>query len=136
MHAFSYARPATLAEAVAILDARGPDARLLAGGTDLVIRLRDGTARPSVVVDLKGIAELRSAIREDAGWLAISATTVMTDIAADARVRRHYPALVEAAAVVGSVQIRNRATLAGNVCNASPAADTDTPPEPPRRRGA
>jgi carbon-monoxide dehydrogenase medium subunit len=127
MHTFSYARPGTLAEAVALLDAHGPDARLLAGGTDLIIRLRDGTARPSVVIDLKRIAELRPGIREDAGWLTISATTVMTDVAADARVRRHFPALVEAAAVVGSVQIRNRATLAGNVCNASPAADTAPP---------
>jgi carbon-monoxide dehydrogenase medium subunit len=127
MHTFSYARPGTLAEAVALLDAHGPDARLLAGGTDLVIRLRDGTLRPSVVIDLKRIAELRPAIREDAGWLTISATTVMTDVATDARVRRHFPALVEAAAVVGSVQIRNRATLAGNVCNASPAADTAPP---------
>jgi len=57
----------------------------------------------------------------------IGATTVMTDIAADARVRRHFTALAEAAAVVGSVQVRNRATLAGNICNASPAADTAPP---------
>ena len=124
MHTFAYARPATLAEAVALLEAHGPDARLLAGGTDLVIRLRDGTARPVVVVDVKRIAELRPAIREADGRVTISATSVMTDIAADERVRRHFPALVEAAAVVGSVQIRNRATLAGNICNASPAADT------------
>ena len=123
MHTFAYARPATLAEAVALLEAHGPDARLLAGGTDLIIRLRDGTARPVVVVDIKRIAELRPAIREDAGGVTISAGTVMTDIAADPHVVRHFPALAEAAAVVGSVQIRNRATLAGNVCNASPAAD-------------
>jgi CO/xanthine dehydrogenase FAD-binding subunit len=127
MHTFAYARPATLAEAVALLDAHGPDARLLAGGTDLVIRLRDGSARPAVVIDVKRIAELRPGIREDAGRITISATTVMTDLVADERVRRHFPALVEAAAVVGSVQIRNRATLAGNVCNASPAADTAPP---------
>jgi CO/xanthine dehydrogenase FAD-binding subunit len=124
MHTFAYARPATLAEAVALLAAHGPDARLLAGGTDLVIRLRDGSVRPAVVIDVKGIAELRPAIREDGGRLVISAATVMTDVAADGRVRRSFPALAEAAAVVGSVQIRNRATLAGNVCNASPAADT------------
>ena len=123
MHTFAYARPATLAEAVALLEAHGPDARLLAGGTDLIIRLRDGTARPVVVVDIKRIAELRPAIREDAGGVTISAGTVMTDIAADPLVVRHFPALAEAAAVVGSVQNRNRATLAGNVCNASPAAD-------------
>jgi len=124
MHTFAYARPTTLAEAVAILDEHGPGARLLAGGTDLLIRLRDGTARPVLVVDLKRIAELRPAIREEDGRLVISAGTVMTDIAADDTVRRFFGALAEAASVVGSVQIRNRATLAGNVCNASPAADT------------
>lgn len=127
MHTFAYARPTTLGEAVALLAAHGPDARVLAGGTDLVIRLRDGSARPGVIVDIKRIAELRPSIREEAGRLVIGAGTVMTDIAADERVRRTFPALAEAAAVVGSVQIRNRATLAGNVCNASPAADTAPP---------
>jgi carbon-monoxide dehydrogenase medium subunit len=121
---FTYARPETVGEAVALLDRHGPDARLLAGGTDLIIRLRDGTVRPSVVVDVKRVAELRPGIVEEAGRLVISATTVMTDVMADPRVRRHFVALAEAAAVVGSVQIRNRATLAGNLCNASPAADT------------
>jgi carbon-monoxide dehydrogenase medium subunit len=127
MHTFDYVRPATLAEAVTLLATHGPDARLLAGGTDLVIRLRDGTVRPRLVVDLKRIAELRPTIREEDGHLVISATTVMTDIATDERVLRHFIALAEAAAVVGAVQIRNRATLAGNICNASPAADTAPP---------
>jgi CO/xanthine dehydrogenase FAD-binding subunit len=124
MHTFAYERPATLGEAVALLEAHGPDARLLAGGTDLIIRLRDGSLAPAVVVDVKRIAELAPGIREDDGRLVIGATTVMTDIAADPRVGRHFRALAEAAAVVGSVQIRNRATLGGNICNASPAADT------------
>lgn len=127
MQPFAYRRPSSLAEAVAILESSGPEARLLAGGTDLIIRLRDGTLRPSVVVDVKGVAELRPGIREDDGRLVIAATTVMTDIMADPRVRRDFTALAEAAAVVGSVQIRNRATLAGNLCNASPAADTSPP---------
>jgi CO/xanthine dehydrogenase FAD-binding subunit len=124
MRAFSYERPATIADAVALLALHGPDARVLAGGTDLVIRLRDGSARPSVVVDVKRIPELDPAIREVDGRLVIGATTVMTEIADDARIRDRFTALAEAAAVVGSVQIRNRATLAGNLCNASPAADT------------
>jgi carbon-monoxide dehydrogenase medium subunit len=124
MQPFTYARPATLAEAVALLAERGPDARVLAGGTDLIIRLRDGSATPSVVVDVKHVAELAPGIREEAGMLAIGATTVMSDIADHPAIRRHAAALAEAAAVVGSVQIRNRATLAGNLCNASPAADT------------
>jgi len=124
MHAFTYARPSTVAEAVALLEAHGPAARVLAGGTDLIIRLRDGSLAPAVVIDVKQIAELAPGIREDDDRLVIAATTVMTDIAADPRVIRHFRALAEAAAVVGSVQIRNRATLGGNVCNASPAADT------------
>jgi CO/xanthine dehydrogenase FAD-binding subunit len=127
MHTFAYLRPATVAEVVAILEANGPDARVLAGGTDLLIRLRDGSAAPAVVVDLKRIADLRPGIRRDGDRVVIMATTVMTDVAADPLIRRHAPALAEAAAVVGSVQIRNRATLAGNVCNASPAADTAPP---------
>jgi carbon-monoxide dehydrogenase medium subunit len=127
MHTFAYERPATLAEAVALLDAHGPEARLLAGGTDLIIRLRDGSAQPAVVVDVKQIAEMSSTIREQDGIVTIGATTVVADIAASELVKRHFEALAEAAAVVGSVQIRNRATLAGNICNASPAADTAPP---------
>jgi len=127
MQTIGYERPETLAEAVAILDEMGQDARLLAGGTDLLIGLRQGELHPAVLVDTKRIPELRPAIREAAGKLSIGADTVMTDIAADARVRRSFPALAEAAATVGAVQIRNRATLAGNICNASPAADTAPP---------
>ncbi len=124
MQPFSYARPATLAEAVALLEARGPAARVLAGGTDLIIRLRDGSVRPSLVVDLKRVAELRPGIRAEDDVLVMAATSTMSDVLADPLVRRHFTALAEAASVVGSVQIRNRATLAGNLCNASPAADT------------
>ncbi len=124
MRAFSYVRPTSVADAVALLAEHGPEARVLAGGTDLVIRLRDGSASPTMVVDVKRIPELDPEIREVDGRLVIGATTVMTEIAADARIRRRFTALAEAAAVVGSVQIRNRATLAGNLCNASPAADT------------
>ncbi|MGZ6312279.1 MAG: FAD binding domain-containing protein [Candidatus Limnocylindrales bacterium] len=127
MHTFAYARPSTLTEACALLERHGPEARILAGGTDLIIRLRDGTLQPGVVVDLKRIPVLRPAIREGDGRISISAGTVMTDLIEDERVRRYFPALVEAAAVVGAVQIRNRATLAGNICNASPAADTSPP---------
>jgi CO/xanthine dehydrogenase FAD-binding subunit len=124
MRPFAYERPSHLEDAAALLAEHGPEARPLAGGTDLIIRLRDGSIRPQIVVDVKGIAELDGEIREHDGHLTIGALTVMTDIAADERIRRDYQALAEAAAVVGAVQIRNRATLAGNICNASPAADT------------
>lgn len=124
MRPFIYERPGSLSEAVALLARHGPAARPLAGGTDLIIRLRDGTLQPSVVIDVKRVAELAPTIRQDADHLTIGATSVMTDIAADPRIRSRYVALAEAASVVGAVQIRNRATLAGNICNASPAADT------------
>jgi carbon-monoxide dehydrogenase medium subunit len=127
MHSFEYARPVTIAETVALLDEHGPDARLLAGGTDLLIELRDWKIQPKVVIDVKRIAELGPAIRRVDGRLSISASSVMTDIVEDADVQRHFPALAEAAVVVGSMQIRNRATLAGNICNGSPAADTSPP---------
>ncbi len=124
MNPFQYARPETVAEAQTLLAEFGSEASLLAGGTDLLVDLRSRRVQPRVVIDLKRIAELTPGIEEADGALRISATAVMTDVIGDERVRRYYPALVEAAAVVGSIQIRNRATLAGNVCNASPAADT------------
>jgi carbon-monoxide dehydrogenase medium subunit len=115
-------------ELLSLLDQHGPASRMLAGGTDLIVGLRSGRVRPSIVIDLKRIPTLRSDVIETrAGGslcLRVGARAVMTDIIRDQRVRRYFPALVEAAGVVGSVQIRNRATLAGNICNASPAADT------------
>jgi carbon-monoxide dehydrogenase medium subunit len=124
MRAFTYERPSRLDDAIALLVQHGPEARLLAGGTDLIIRLRDGSIRPRLVVDVKRVAEFDGGIAWDDDQVTFGARTVMTDIAADERIRSEYTALAEAAAVVGSVQIRNRATLVGNACNASPAADT------------
>jgi CO/xanthine dehydrogenase FAD-binding subunit len=77
-----------------------------------------------MLIDLKRVAELRADVVQVDGHIRIGARAVMTDIIDDERIREHFPALAEAAMVVGSVQIRNRATLAGNLCNASPAADT------------
>jgi CO/xanthine dehydrogenase FAD-binding subunit len=124
LHAFDYASPASLEELLRLLDQHGSDAKILAGGTDLMVRMRAGRMLPRVVIDLKRVSSLRSDIIETDSCVRIGARTVMADVVADARIRRHFPALVEAAGVVGSVQIRNRATLAGNICNASPAADT------------
>jgi len=121
---FDYERPDMLADALALMADADGAARPLAGGTDLIIRIRDGSIRPRTVVDVKGIAEFSRDIRVEDGWLRIGARTTMTDLLRDERIRRDYTALAEAAAYVGSVQIRNRATLAGNICNASPAADT------------
>ncbi len=124
MRPFAYARPATLSEASALLDEHGPMAAVLAGGTDLVVALRGGAIAPQVVVDVKRVAELAPGVTMDGVRLRISATTVMADVERDQRVRAAFPALADAAATVGSVQIRNRATVVGNICHASPAADT------------
>jgi CO/xanthine dehydrogenase FAD-binding subunit len=124
MRAFAYERPTRLDEAIGMLVEHGAAARPLAGGTDLIIRLRDRTVTPGVVVDLKRIADLGDGILEAPEGRTIGARATMTTILGDAGIGRDHQALAEAAAVVGSVQIRNRATLAGNIGNASPAADT------------
>jgi CO/xanthine dehydrogenase FAD-binding subunit len=124
MKPFRYASPRRLGDALALLEEHGSGVRVLAGGTDLLVKMRLGHIQPSVVLDLKRVDALRSDVVEIGACLRVGARAVMTDLIADPRIRRHYPALVEAASVVGSVQIRNRATLAGNICNASPAADT------------
>lgn len=120
-----YARPRGLPEALSLLS--GPDAHVLCGGTDLIVGLSKGTLHPRLVVDIKQIAELQPGIALSDGRLRIAATTTLSTVIADERVRSAFPALVEAAQVVGSIQIRNRASLAGNLCNASPAADTAPP---------
>lgn len=124
MRPFEYARPNSLDELLALVNAHGSAARLLGGGTDLLVRLRKGHELPKIVIDLKRVDALRSDVVSIDSGLRIGARTVMTDIIEHEDVRRRFPALVEAAAVVGSIQIRNRATLVGNICNASPAADT------------
>jgi carbon-monoxide dehydrogenase medium subunit len=126
MKPFLYARPEKLDEALALMNEHGPAAMLLAGGTDVLVRLRAGRT-PKIVIDLKRIGALRRDVREENSCLRIGALTLLADIADDARMRRHFPALIDAIGVVGSIQIRNRATLAGNICNASPAADTVPP---------
>jgi len=124
VRSFHYLRPTSLREVIALLEEHGTGARLLAGGTDLTVELRYGKSLPRVVIDVKRASDLSPVIAEADGSLTISATVPLSDVEENKTVRRFFPALAEAAAVVGSIQIRNRATLVGNVCNASPAADT------------
>ncbi len=124
MITFAYTRPENLDEVLELLDEHGPDARLLAGGTDLLVRIRKGHIAPRVVIDIKRVKRLRGDIHESGAYLRIGSLAVMADLMEDPHIQRHFPALAEAASKVGSVQIRNRATLSGNICNASPAADT------------
>ena len=127
MRSFRYLRPDTLQEVFLLLARNGPKARLLAGGTDFVVRCRKGHWMPDVVIDLKNAKDLSADISEADGCVRIGARAVMTEVIAHPLIRKHFLALADAANVVGSVQIRNRATLAGNICNASPAADTAAP---------
>ncbi len=124
MRPFRFVRPTRLREVIGFLEEHGAAAALLAGGTDLIVGLRDGKIAPRVIIDLKRTHDLPPIIAEADGCLTISATAVLSDVERHEAVRFHFPALAEAASVVGSIQIRNRATLVGNVCNASPAADT------------
>lgn len=122
MSDFDYRRPATLAEASELL--RHDGAVALAGGTDILVAIRHREVRPAVVVDLKSVDEIGNEIESDGRHLYVGGSVVMSRLADDPTVNSSFPALAAAASVVGSVQIRNRATLAGNLCNASPAADT------------
>jgi carbon-monoxide dehydrogenase medium subunit len=119
---FEYRRPHDLDEARQLL--LRDEAVALAGGTDLLVALRHRSVRPSLVVDLKSVTEIGDRIERKGDRLHIGGRVVMSRLTVDEQVNRYFPALAQAASVVGSHQIRNRATLAGNLCNASPAADT------------
>jgi carbon-monoxide dehydrogenase medium subunit len=127
MRPFTYARPGSLAEAFDLLATVDPaDVRMIVGGTDLIVGLQSGKLAPRLVLDLKHLADLPAGIGAADGRISVATPTTLTDVLADPRIRRWFPALVAAASTVGSVQIRNRASLTGNICNASPAYDTAT----------
>ncbi len=118
-----YEAPGSVDEAVALLaDANGA-ARVLAGGTDLLVQLRLGLVSPDVVVDIKNIAETKG-ITADGGGFCIGATVPGAELGENAELKAAYPGVVEGAELIGSTQVQGRATMAGNLCNASPAADS------------
>ncbi len=121
---FDYIRAADPEEVPRLLLAHGDAARLLMGGTDLLVRMRDGKLRPQVVIDVKGLPGLRDIRYEAGAGLTVGAAVTMNELARHPAVLVHYPLLAQAAASVASYQLRNRATLGGNLANASPAADT------------
>jgi carbon-monoxide dehydrogenase medium subunit len=124
VHEIRYSAPTTLPEAVALLAADDGTTRILAGGTDLLIQLRAGTCPARHLVDVKRIAELSRLGWDASGRLRVGAAVPCWRLADDRRVRATFPGLAEAAALIGSTQIQSRATIAGNLCNGSPAADT------------
>jgi len=124
MHRFAYLEPTTLPEAVALLAQHGDHARVLAGGTDLLTALKEGWERPEWVVSIGRIADLNYVRYDSEIGLRIGALASVRTVEMSSEVRQHYPLLASAAGVLASVQIRNLATVAGNVCRASPSADT------------
>ncbi len=114
MPAFRLEQPTSVDDAVALLEQHGTEAWVLAGGMDTFDWLKDRVKRPSVVVDLSGVSELRG-IRPYPGGLEIGAMTTLTEVASDSTVRQQYGLLMEAADLVASPQIRNQGTLGGNI---------------------
>lgn len=120
---FEYVKPATLDDALGLLAQHGERARLLAGGTDLCLKIKEATETPEVVIDLKGLQEL-ARLDYAENRLHIGASVSFTRLIESQLVREHFPLLCDASATVGSVGIRNRATMGGNICSAVPSLDS------------
>ncbi|MCX7781500.1 MAG: FAD binding domain-containing protein, partial [Negativicutes bacterium] len=122
---FQYVRPENLGDALAYLQ-QNAGTKILAGGTDLMVMLRRNAEMPDHVLDIKKIPETKRLGYQEDG-LFIGASVTVNEIAESALIKEHYPALVQAANSLASYQLRNRATLVGNICNASPGADLAGP---------
>jgi CO/xanthine dehydrogenase FAD-binding subunit len=119
----SYQAPSTVEEAVGILAGASGMAKVLSGGTDLLVQLRSGRVKPDLIVDIKKIPGI-SGIREEKDGFVIGAATSGAELGDCEPLCEAWPGVVEGANLIGSTQIQGRATLAGNLCNASPAADS------------
>ncbi len=123
MNSFDYVKPTTLEEAVSVYKEHGDKARLLLGGTDLIVLMDAGAVSADLLIDLKGIEELKK-FELDSDFLHIGARVTFNEIIDSKDVKENFPILWEAAKTVASTGIRNRATLVGNVCSAVPSADS------------
>ena len=117
-----FAAPATLEEAVKLLGAEPGHAKVLAGGSDLIVQMKSGRLEPDLVVDIKRIKTMHT-IKAEAGGFRIGACVPCIALEEHAGLHATWPGLVEAARLIGSTQVQGRATLVGNLCNGSPAAD-------------
>ncbi len=121
---FDYIKPATLEEASTFLAQHAGEARAFVGGTDVFVRMRDGEWQDKYLVDVKSLPGLNELKFDPARGLTVGAAVNMNRLIASPEVNAHYSVLAEAAHTVASYQLRTRATIAGNICNASPAGDT------------
>src|SRR5262245_30379342 len=122
----AYTAPSTVEDAVRVLAGAAGNAKVLSGGTDLLVQLRSGRLKADLIVDTKRIPALSGIAQRDGGFV-IGAATSGAVIGEHAALRAAWPGVVEAATLIGSTQIQGRASLAGNLCNASPAADSVPP---------
>lgn len=120
---FDYAEARSIEEALSLLEEHGPAGKVLAGGTDLLVHMKKGKCVPSGLIDIKPVKGLEGISFEDEGGLVLGALTTVRTIEDSPRIAGTFPLLWEAARGLGSKQVRNRATVGGNLCNASPAAD-------------
>jgi len=123
---YDYLKPSSLEEAIGLLKQYGGQAKLIAGGTDVMVDIRQKKYAPQVLISLRGIEGL-SYIREEDGGLRIGALTTHRELEKSPLVRERLGALADAVDNLGSVQVRNVATIGGNICNAAPSADTAPP---------
>jgi carbon-monoxide dehydrogenase medium subunit len=121
---FDYIKPTSLVEASRFLAQHSAEARPFMGGTDTFVRMRDGIWKEKYLVDVKNLAGMNHITFDPAAGLTIGAAVNMNRVIASPEVNQHYPILAEAAHTVASYQLRTRATIVGNICNASPAGDT------------
>lgn len=121
---FDYVKPASLKEASQFLSQHAGEARPLLGGTDIIVRMRDGFYKEKYLVDLKGLDGTNQIAFDPGKGLTIGAAVTMNMVANHPDIQKYYGVLAEAAHSVASYQLRNRATVVGNICNASPAGDT------------
>ncbi|HEY3064722.1 MAG TPA: xanthine dehydrogenase family protein subunit M [Methylomirabilota bacterium] len=118
-----YEAPDTVEGVAALLAGTAGDVRVLAGGTDLLVQLRSDIVDPTLIVDIKKIAETRR-VTEEGGGFRIGAAVTGAELKEHPRLKQVWPGVVEAANLIGSTQVQGRATLGGNLCNGSPAADS------------
>ena len=118
-----YESPQSVEDAVGLLASGGAGARVLAGGTDLLVQLRSGMFEPELIVDIKGISVTRTISDEDGGF-RVGAAVSGAEVTEHAELKAMWPGVAEGFDLIGSVQIQGRASMGGNLCNASPAADS------------
>lgn len=123
MEAFTYLAPRSLSEALSALG-NGKRSLVLAGGTDVIVQLREGRRHCDQLIDLKHIPELMTFKTTADGSLEIGAAAPLAELYENADIRKRFPAIVDAASIIGGTAIQSRASLGGNLCNASPAADS------------